>query len=109
MGMWGLEAWQNDGAADWYDATFELTGLSEHVEETLNLRVDDHIEEIRAAAHLLSVLGENYIWPSNSRARCIRLAASRLEEIVHDKHITHPELVDKIRTEIEALRSRISD
>ena len=95
MGMWAQEPWANDAAADWFDATFELTQLSEHVEETLNLRIEQHAQQIRAAAHVISVLGENYIWPSSSRVRCIKLAVSRLQEMVDERIVMNSALVKR--------------
>jgi hypothetical protein len=105
MGMWGTEPWANDAAADWYDATFALTDLSEHVEQTLNLRVEERADEIRAAAHLVSRLGEHYIWPTDSRVRCIKLAIARLQEMVDKEIVTNPDLVETVQAEIEFLRS----
>ena len=106
MGTWGPEPWANDAAADWFDATFELTRLSEHVEQTLNLRIEQHAEEIRAAAHVIAHLGEHYIWPSNSRVRCISLAISRLQQMLDQGIVTNEPMTNLSRSEIESLESR---
>jgi hypothetical protein len=107
MGAWGKLPWDNDGAADWFDALFEKTKLAKQIEDTLRLDVYSH-EEIRAAASVLLFLGRDYIWPVNDLDRHLTLAADRLEEVSRVAVIAEsPELVDEIRAEIQELRGRI--
>ena len=61
MGAWGKLPWDNDTAADWFDALFDKTKLHQHVENTLKLGVKDAHEEIRAAASVLLFLGQVYL------------------------------------------------
>lgn len=107
MGRWGYEPWANDAAADWYDGAFDLTGLAEHVEQTLNLRIEEHADEVRAAAYVVSLLGGHYVWPINSRSRCVRLAIARLHEIAAE--IVDPQLAETLQNEIVALESKLDD
>lgn len=81
MGKGGYELWANDSAANWFGSTFDLTGLAEHSKQTLNLRIDEHADEVRAAAYVVSLRAEPYMWPITSRMRCVRLAIARLHEI----------------------------
>lgn len=110
MGAWGTAAWECDSAADWFGDTFDATGLAWHVETALNLDLEDHHEEIRAAAYLVAVLGRVYIWPIDDLARHVELAISRLEAII-DAGIYDdaPEFVAAIRNEISLLSSRRLD
>lgn len=105
VGMWGIEPWANDRAADWYDQTFEVTGLAQQVEQTLNLNLAEYVDEVRAAAHIVCLLGNKYMWPSDSRERCIRLALSRLRQILGEQLFKNPDIVKTIETEIALLDS----
>jgi hypothetical protein len=108
MGAWGVAAWENDGAADWFGDTFDATGLAKRVEETLNGDPEDDHEEIRAAAYLLVALGRVYIWPVEDLDRHLALAIDKLEAIrALEISQETPELVEAIDQEIEVLRSRL--
>lgn len=109
MGFWGTAAWENDGAADWFGHTFDVTGLAKQVEVTLNGDPEDDHEEIRAAAYVLVVLGRVFIWPGDNLDHLLVLAANKLE-MIRDLGIyqENPGLVEAISQEIEVLRSRIS-
>jgi hypothetical protein len=108
MGAWDKLPWDNDGAADWFGDLFDKTDLAKHVEETLQLGVEDYHEDIRAAACVLLFLGRVYIWPIHDLDRHLKLAADRLEEVSRLDVISQsPELVQQINVEIEELRKRI--
>ena len=107
MGKWGYEPWANDSAANWFDSTFDLTGLAEHVEQTLNLPIDEHADEVRAAAYIVTLLSEHYMWPINSRTRCVRIAIARLHEIAAD--VADSQLAQSLQNEIVALESKLND
>jgi hypothetical protein len=108
MGAWDKFPWDNDGAADWFSKLFEKTKLAKHVEDTLNLQVEDSHEEIRAAASVVLFLGRDYIWPVHDLDRHLTLAADRLEALSQlDAIKESPELVEEIRVEVQELRSRI--
>jgi hypothetical protein len=78
------------------------------VEETLKLDLEDNLEEIRAAAHLLVQLGETYIWPVDSIDRHCDLGAQRLEEIKALEEYSGDDFQAQLQKEIGILRSRIS-
>lgn len=84
-----------------------ITGLAEHIEQTLNLRIEEHADEVRAAAYVVSLLGEHYMWPITSRMRCVRLAITRLHEIAAE--VADPQLEEVLRNEIGALESKLGD
>jgi hypothetical protein len=103
-----MAAWENDGAADWFGETFDATGLTKHVDETLNRDPEDDHEEIRAAAYLLVTLGRVFIWPVDDLDRHLALAISKLEAIRElEIYQEAPELREAIGQEIEVLRSRL--
>ena len=105
MGAWGMAAWDNDDAADWFGDLFAKTKLAARVEKTLKLEdVEDYAGEIRAAAYVLVVLGRNYIWPVEDLDRHLKLAIEKLEAIneLEDYH-DEPTLL----AEIAELRSRL--
>lgn len=104
MGAWGIEPWDNDGAADWFDDLFDKTGLARHIEAGLNLEIEDYHEEVRAAAYLVRKLARGYIWPADDIERIRALAADRLQEILNRKLIEEPEFNEAIASEVEALR-----
>lgn len=106
MGHWGTEPWANDAASDWCDGLFESTKLAQHIETTLILEIADHCDEIRAAAHILLMLGENHIWPSESRIRCLNLAATKLQLALDCKLFTNAHFIAEVRNEIAALRKK---
>ena len=82
MGTWGVAAWDNDGAADWYGDLFQVTKLATRVEKVLKKKdVEEWHEEIRAAAYLLVALGRPFIWPVDVLDQHLQLAIDRLEEI----------------------------
>lgn len=109
MGWWGINPWDNDGAADWYGDLFEATKLDERVEETLKLDATTSHEEVRAAAALLLALGRTYVWPIADLDRHLDLAANKLQEIINKGILSESEeLVEEVRHEVAELRSRIS-
>ncbi len=104
MGAWGFKPWENDTAADWYSDLFDDTNLREHVIKTLNSSVEDEHEEIRAAAKILSDLGRIYIWPIDFLEDDVKLAISKLKQILNHEALDLPEeILEEIRSEIEVL------
>lgn len=82
MGMWGYAAWDNDDAADWFGDLFQATKLAERVEKALRRKdAEEDFGVIRAAAHVLAVLGVNYVWPVERLEADLDLAIGRLEEL----------------------------
>ena len=63
MGAWGKAPWENDKADDWFSGVMDRSELPLAVEETLKRDVNQHHEEVRAAAYILVALGRVFIWP----------------------------------------------
>jgi hypothetical protein len=64
MGAWGIEAWESDGAADWFRSFFDGIDVNARIEETFS-DLDDTEQQVRAACYLLAVLGRVYVWPGD--------------------------------------------
>jgi hypothetical protein len=109
MGCWGVEAWANDAAADWFGDLWERFPVPLKVEETLQLDRKDNHEEIRAAAYVLLQLADTYVWPIASIDRHCDLAARRLEELKGMEIYAGDSFQAQLQKEIDALRSRISE
>lgn len=108
MGAWATAAWENDGAADWFGDMFDATGLANYVRETLQRDVEEHDEEVRAAAFMLVALGRVYIWPIDDLDNDLALAISKLEEIkALENYQEVPDFVKAIDEEIAVLKSRL--
>ncbi len=108
MGAWGTKPWDNDSAADWFDALFDATELRKKVREALEMDIDDDHEKVRAAAAVLLMLGRLYIWPTGHLDDDIRLAIRQLEYIKkHDHHQGRKAFLAEIQREIDALRNRL--
>jgi len=107
MGTWGPEPWANDRAADWFDAMFDATGLALHVEETLQRDIHEHAEEIGAAAFVLLALGRLYVGPGDKLERHLKLAASRLEEILPSGICANQEIRGTIKAQLAEIRERL--
>lgn len=57
MGMWDVEAWDNDGAADWFGELMEATKLRDHWLEGIQADVEEEYQQVRAAVWLFTQLG----------------------------------------------------
>jgi len=110
MGTWGIESWESDLAADWFAKMFEETKLDDFIEKTLCLDSLDYYEEIRAASAILIGLGRKGIWPFENLERHLKLAITKLEEILslQDCPLNEcEEIVQKVRDEIKELKLRL--
>ena len=108
MGCWGVKAYDNDSAADWFGDLWDDFPVPARIEETLKLDIEDSHEEIRAAAYVLVQLAGVYVWPIEDLDRQCELAAQRLEEIKKMEIYQGEDFQREMQTEIDALRSRIS-
>ena len=64
MGAWGIKAWENDEAADWFGAFMEKVDTNFILEEAERmLKTSDDFDGIRAIAYVLGHFGKVYIWP----------------------------------------------
>jgi hypothetical protein len=108
MGCWGVEAYDNDSAADWFGDLWDQFAVPSKVEATLQLDPDDdNHEEIRAAAYIVLQLGHTYVWPVHSIDRHCDLAARRLEQLKQMEIYVGTDFQGQLQQEIEILRSRI--
>ena len=102
MGSWGTEPWQNDSAQNWFEEMFSLTGLAEHIEETLSRTVEDYADEIRATAIVLLALGKE-AWPVEAYTRCATLARMRLAEMLEHRVFKNPAFVQFVQEQLARL------
>ena len=114
MGGWGTKPWDNDIASDWFGNMMEATGLAEYVEKTLRQELGDDLGDndpgaialkIRAAVSVLVLLGHIYVWPGDDLENHLKLAISRLEEILPMEYSGGVE--GQIRAEIAVLKTRL--
>jgi hypothetical protein len=84
MGVWGYEPWENDAAADWFASVFEGIDIGDRVREGLD---DENPDRSRAAAHLLLLLGNPYVWPGAPAglAQLIDKAILRMESLASNR------------------------
>jgi hypothetical protein len=78
MGAWGLEPWDNDGAADFFGELWEGTPIVDRVIAALD---GEDSEAALAALWLCSEICRNYVWPIQRLAETIEhaiAAANRL-------------------------------
>jgi len=106
MGNWADAPWDNDHAADWFGDLFEETALAQRVADTLILDVENHHQEIRAAASLLLFLGRTYVWPIKHLNDHLELAASKLDEMAAMADADDVLPVESVRAEAALLRSQ---
>jgi hypothetical protein len=110
MGRWGTKPWEGDRAGEWFHSLMQKTRLTKYVEKTLNQPIDEDFPEmndqIRAAATILVLLGVSEVWPLEDRERLLKLAISRLEELLAKGHAGGA--TKQIRAEIAVLKSRLN-
>jgi len=84
MGAWASRPYDNDTAADWFGKVLEP--VSDSIEELLNRDVDEeHYDEYRAAAWLLTKIGRNYVYDVNRRSDHLSKLHERLQTIRSDQ------------------------
>lgn len=83
MGVWGNNPWENDSAADWFSSAFAGVDLEARISTGLD---DESPDRCRAAAYLLSLLGNPYVWPGDPGrlARLVDKALTRMESLASD-------------------------
>ena len=107
MGVWGHQAWGNDGAADWYTDFFSKTKSREYIVESLK---SDDSEELRAASFLVLQLCRVYMWPIDHLDADLRLAHQALQKVLKDdEYIYGDEIRKAVEEEIKELAERITD
>jgi len=84
MGAWGVKAYENDSAADWFVGVFDT--VAEKVQELLDSPVDKRLyPEYRAAAWMLTKIGRTYVYPSDVLGDHLSKLHDRLQTIRNDK------------------------
>ena len=78
MGSWGDAPWDNDTAADWFAEVVNETKFANRIAGGLNADVDECPEIVRAAARVVYLLGQLYVWPIGRWKEDVELAADRL-------------------------------
>lgn len=103
MGSWGKRPWDNDYAADWFLSLFEKTQLRKSVVAALRFDIEEHAEIVRAAAHMVYLLGHTYVWPIETIDEDLQLAIDKLDQL--REHPDMPE--DELTLERNELASRL--
>lgn len=113
MGAWGVEPWDNDGAADWFSGFFEGINVDSRIADALE--TDDDYDQIRAAGYLLAVLGRPYVWPGDLERlddhleRAIELLTQMIapDSEFREEWDDDPEVIDAVRAELAELEARL--
>lgn len=107
MGAWGFEPWENDLAADWFAELFQKGKIAERVEKALRKQdVEEYWPEIRAAAHVITALGD--VWPPDQLAAHHQLAMAQLEAVKHSPDFDgDAAMAAEIDAQIAVLRARV--
>jgi len=105
MGAWGTTPTENDAACNWLEQLFVDSQLESHVRNALHGSVHDSPDEMRAAAHLASVLIAADLWPSESKQEVKDLATLQLQRMLDEKVFTNSLMVAEIRNEIRQFDS----
>jgi uncharacterized protein DUF4259 len=107
MGMWGFEPWDNDLAADWLVELFQKGKIAERVVKALERRdIEEYWPEIRAAAHVVAVLGD--VWPADVLRAHHQLAIDKLEAVKQVRDFQGDRMMaGQIDAQIAVLRGRV--
>jgi hypothetical protein len=108
MGMWGIEPWDNDGAADWFGDFMDATKIREHWIKTITLDDEDSFEEIRAAIWIFIQLGRVYVWPIDELESDLVLAINACNVVLGNEDLVEevPDLIERVKSEKLELESR---
>jgi len=108
MGMRGNEAWDNDGAADWFGGLMSSTGLRDKWHATMTEEFyDDEAEQARAALWLFAQLGRVYIWPIDHLDDDVKLALEVADKMLARDYIAEvPDYRAGIQRDRDAIAQR---
>jgi hypothetical protein len=107
MGMWALEPWDNDEAADWYDDLMEETRLRDAWLKGIGADPTESPGVVRAAGAVFVMLGRVYVWPIDHFDQDLEQAIAALSEVAKcDEYQGMPELQGLISSEIAELKAR---
>lgn len=107
MGAWGFAPTDCDGGDEWLFALWRTYPFQNAVERTLNLKVDDDHQAIRAAAFLLHEMRNVLAWDPDDYSRLALLAIRKLEEIGSMEIYSDPDFQKILAQEIEQLRGSL--
>lgn len=103
MGTWGVAPWENDATADWFNGVFRTTRFAEEIVRGLNASIEDDPEIVRAAGHVVFLLGHVYVWPVERLSDDLRLAADRLQRLLDSGW----QPATPLRKELRAVKARL--
>ncbi len=108
MGMWDFEAWDNDGAADWFGDLMDQTKIRDEWHKTITLNDEDSYEEIRAAIWLFAQLGRVYVWPIDHLDEDIKSALKACDLLLNSEELIEevPDFLAKIMEDRAVIQSR---
>jgi len=108
MGMWGIEPWDNDGAADWFGDFMDATNIREQWLAAITLDDEDEFEEIRAAVWIFLQLGRTYVWPIDKLDNDLELAIKACDVVLGNEDLIEevPDSIERVRSEKAELESR---
>lgn len=107
MGMWALQPWDNDAAADWFGDLMDSTSLRARWLEGIRADPSDEPEVVRAAGALFVMLGRVYVWPIDQYDQDLEIAIAALAKVAQaDSFTENTELVAAIEAEIAELKTR---
>ena len=110
MGAWGIDPWENDGAAGWFYSLFSQSGIASCVEATLRLEPLEHHEEIRAASFVVAALGRPFVWPIEQLPSILARAVDSLTAVVECGALgDNPDATSRVREEMAGLQSGLSE
>jgi len=120
MGAWEAEPWGNDDAADWFSDAFEGIDIDIKVDKALEYFYDNY-DEVRAAAFLLDVLGEPYVWPGDLERyeghvqKALKILRAMIDEDSDDEDMDFlelwdddPEVISSVKSQIVNLEKRLA-
>jgi hypothetical protein len=120
MGTWGVQPWDSDDAAEWFEGTLQgINDIDSKISAALKYRYDNY-EEVRSAAYLLQVLGISYVWPGDLEKlkghiqRAIELLTAMIDQKSADSQMdflqlwdNDPEVIASVKEQIEQLKNRL--
>lgn len=115
MGAWGVQPWDNDGAADWFVDFFGDLDI-----EALRAAFKhyDAWDEIRAACYVLQTLGRVYVWPPrhhDALKELLEMGINHLDTMLHPPSKgwdflelwgSDPEVIASVQQQLDELRAR---
>ncbi len=107
MGMWDIQPWGNDGAADWYAEFMESTKLRSQWLTAMQPGADGDPDQVRAAIAIFIMLGRVYVWPTEHLDSDLELSLTECRKLLAVEEYTESEeLLEQISLELAELESR---